>query len=87
MKTLRFLKVIKIFLFHAFPVSVGGGVRRELVKNAVFGLLEKLLYIGLFKITTFWPPLDERIRSSFAEICKKYSHYLQNSINSHGFYV
>ena len=43
------------------------------VKNVVFGhFLENL------KITTNWPPLDERVRSSFAESCKNESHYLEN---------
>ena len=31
----------------------------------------KMLFLGTFwKITTYWPPLDERVRSSFAESCK-----------------
>ena len=31
----------------------------------------KMLFLGFFwKITTYSPPLDERVRSSFAESCK-----------------
>ena len=30
------------------------------------------------KITTYWPPLDERVCSSFAEICQKLESFLQN---------
>ena len=31
----------------------------------------KKLFLGTFqKITTYWPPLDERVRSGFAESCK-----------------
>ena len=30
--------------------------------------LSKMLFLGTFwKITTYWSPLDERVRSSFAE--------------------
>ena len=38
---------------------VGGGGTGH---NAVLGTF--------WKITTYWPPLDERVRSSFAENCK-----------------
>ena len=48
----------------------------------------KKLFLGTFwKIATYWPPLDERVRSSFAESCKNQSHYLQNLIGFHGFFV
>ena len=60
-----------------------------------------MLFLGIFwKIFTYWPPLDERVRSSFAEINYKLvssyfrviifglfsSYYLQYLINFHGFY-
>ena len=48
----------------------------------------KMLFLVTFrKITTYWPPLDERVRSSFAESCRSDKHYLQNLINVHRFYV
>ena len=37
-------------------------------------------------IFTYWPLLVDCFRSSFAESCKKYSHYIQNLIKYHGFY-
>ena len=31
----------------------------------------KMLFLGTFwKITTYWSPLDERVRSNFAESCR-----------------
>ena len=43
-------------------VYVGGGFD---VRN-----WSKRLFLGTFwKITTYWPPLDERVCSSFAERC------------------
>ena len=54
----------------------GGGLRGE--KGYILAS-SKLLHIGR--------PLEERVRLSFAENFKKWSHYLQNLINFHGFYV
>ena len=62
-----------------------GGVRRGLVGTLAGGVdgglhvgggvdlrsWYKMLFLGIFwKITTYWSPLDERVRSSFAESCR-----------------
>ena len=44
-------------------------------KIPFLGFFGQLPHIDLLKITTYWPPHDERVRSSFAESCKKLSHY------------
>ena len=67
--------------------SGGNFLKKTGQKCSFWAFFGKLLHIGLFKITTNWPPLDERVRSSFAESCKKYSQNLQNLIIFHGFYV
>ena len=52
----------------------GGGVRWGGVRWGGGGFdvrnWSKRLFLGTFwKITTYWPPLDERVCSSFAERC------------------
>ena len=54
---------------------VGWGVRWGEVSWGGGGIdvrsWSKRLFLGIFwKITTYWPPLDERVRLSFAESCK-----------------
>ena len=58
--------IISILVFSGGVVSAWNDPKWRFW--AIFG---KLIHIGIFKITTFWPPLDERVRSSFEESCKK----------------
>ena len=49
----------------------GGGVRWGEGEGVDVRSWSKMQFLGTFwKITTYWPPLDERVRSSFAETCK-----------------
>ena len=46
-----------------------------------------MLIMGIFwKITTYWPPLDEVFIRTLQKVAKL-GHYLQSLINFHGFYV
>ena len=53
--------------------------REELVKNDFLGIF--------WKINTYLPPLDECVRSSFAESCKNKSQFSQKVISFQRFYV
>ena len=50
----------------------GGGLRLGGGEGGVdLRSWSKKLFLGtLCKVTTYWPPLDEHVRSSFAESCK-----------------
>ena len=40
-------------------------LRKTGQKFRYWAFFEKFLFFGLYKISTCWPPLDERVRSSF----------------------
>ena len=49
----------------------GGGMVRWGIWYLEGGCRDELLFLATFwKITTYWRPLEERVRSSFAENCK-----------------